>query len=199
MKTFRLPVLLVAGFLLALLAGCASVVKVEGEQNIQSRMTVRLGQAWNKVGAPGNEQPYEAWTQEGLNLDHLRLWAGVRSGQSLVRAAPAAAGQRALRVPVFRAGMAPDQLANLFEVLYSADGSQVQVTRLEPSAFVGEQGVRFELSIIRKRDDVQMSAVGWVAVRGDELFAITYVAPRLGFFPRGRPGVEAIATSARLR
>jgi hypothetical protein len=199
MNTFRLSALLVAGFLLALLAGCAAVVKIEGEQNVKSRMSVRLGQAWNKVSAPGSEQPYEAWTQDGFNLDHLRLWAGVRSGQALVGQAPAAAGQRALRVPVFRAGMAPDQLANLFEVLYSADGSQVQVTRLEPATFVGEQGVRFELSIIRKRDDVPMSAVGWVAVRGDELFAITYVAPRLGFFPRGRPGVEAIAASARLR
>jgi hypothetical protein len=199
MNLSRLPALLVAGFLLVLLAGCAVVAKVEGEQTVQSRMTVRVGQAWNKVGAPGNEQPYEAWTQEGLTLDHLRLWAGVRSGQSLVRQAPPAGGQKALRVPEFRAGMAPDQLANLFEVLYSADGSQVQVTRLEPVVFVGEQGVRFELAIIRKRDDVQMSAVGWVAVRGDELFAITYVAPRLGFFSRARPGVEAIAASARLR
>ncbi len=199
MKLSRLPALLVAGFLLALLAGCASVVKVEGEQTLKGRLTVQLGQAWNKVPTPGTDLPYESWTQEGVTLDHLRLWAGVRSGESLLKAPPPAAGQRALRVPVFRAGMAPDQIANLFEMLYAFDGSQVQVVRIDPTTFAGQPGVRFELAVVRKHDEVQLAAVGWAAVRGDELFAMTYAAPRLGFFPRGRPGAEAIAASARLR
>ncbi len=199
MNTFRWSARVACGVLLALLAGCASVVKVEGEQTLQGRLSVRVGQAWNKLAAPGDEQPYEAWTQDGLALDHLRLWPGVRSGQSLMKAPPPAAGQKAPRVPVFRAGMAPDQLASLFEGLYSADGSQVQVTRIDPASFAGEPGVRFELAIVRKRDEVQMSVVGWVAVRGDALYAITYAAPRLGFFPRGRPAAQAIAASARIR
>lgn len=199
MNLSRLPVLLATGFLIALIAGCASVVKVEGEQTLKGRLTVRVGQAWNKVAVPGEAQPFESWTQDGLALDHLRLWAGMRPGEALMAGAQPAAGQRAARVPVFRAGMAPDQLANLFEVLYSADGSQVQVTRIEPAPFVGEQGLRFELAIIRKRDEVQMSVVGWAAVRRDELFAVTYAAPRMGFFPRGRAGAEAVAASARIR
>ncbi len=199
MKLSRLTGLLMAGLLFALLAGCASVVKVEGEQTLSGRLALRVGAAWNKFSVPGSQQPYESWTQEGLVLDHLRLWPGIRSGQPLMSAAPAPAGQKAPRVPVFRAGMAPDQLANLFEVLYAWDGSQVQVTRIDPTTFAGQPGLRFELAIVRKHDELQVAVVGWVAVRGDELFAMTYAAPRLGFFPRGRPGVEAIAASARLR
>lgn len=198
MNLSRIPGLLVAGLLAALLAGCASVLKVEGEQNLGGRLAVRVGAAWNKFSLPGQAQPYESWTQEGLALDHLRLWPGVRDGQSLMAPVQAPAGQKPPRVPVFRAGMAPDQLVSLFEALYAADGSQVQVTRIEPVSFAGQSGLRFELAIVRKRDEVQLSAVGWVAVRKDELFAMTYAAPRLGFFPRGRPGVEAIAASARL-
>lgn len=199
MKLPRMPALLVAGLLLTLFAGCASVSKVEGDVTLGDRLTVRVDRAWNKFALPGQAQPYESWTQDGLALDHLRVWSGIRSGQSLMAPAQAPAGQKAPRVPVFRAGMAADQLANLFEVLYAADGSQVQVTRIEPASFAGQAGLRFELAIIRKRDDVQLSVLGWVAVRQDELFALTYAAPRLGFFPRGRPGVEAIAASARLR
>ncbi len=199
MKLLHMPGPLVAGLVLALLAGCASVSKIEGDVTLGDRLTVRVDRAWNKFTLPGQAQPFESWTQEGIALDHLRVWSGIRSGQSLMASAQAPAGQKAPRVPVFRAGMAADQLANLFEVLYAADGSQVQVTRIEPASFAGEAGLRFELAIIRKRDDVQLAAVGWVAVRKDELFALTYAAPRLGFFPRGRPGAEAIAASARLR
>lgn len=199
MNLSRLPVLLAAALLLGLLAGCASVTKVEGEQTVRGRLALRVDAAWNHLKIPGQEQPFESWTQEGMALDHLRLWAGLRDGQPLMTPAPVPAGQKPPRVPVFREGMAPDQLASLFETLYAADGSQVQVTRLDPAVFAGQAGLRFELSIVRKRDEVQLSAVGWVAVHRGELFAMTYAAPRLGFFARGRPGVEAVAASARIR
>ena len=198
MMNARLSALLIV-LAVACLTGCSSVTKIEGEQTLQGRLTVRVNAAWNKLLPAGQEQPYEVWTQEGVGLDHLRLWAGTRSGDPLVVTAPAAAGQKPARVPVFRAEMAPDQLASLFEALYALDGSQVQITRLEPAAFAGQSGLRFELAIVRNRDDVHLSVAGWLAVRQGELFAMTYAAPRLGFFRRGLPGVEAVAASARLR
>ncbi|MEY4652662.1 MAG: hypothetical protein RI884_1243 [Pseudomonadota bacterium] len=185
--------------LVATLAACSTVVKIEGEQTLRGRMTVQVGQAWNRLAPSGLEQPYEAWIQEGLALDHLRLWAGIRSGQPLMVTAPPAHGGKPLRVPVFRAGMAPDQLANLFEVLYAAEGSAVRLTRLEPVVFAGGPGLRFELLVVRSHDEVHLSVAGWVAVRDDQLHALSYAAPRLGFFRRGLPGVEAIAASVRVR
>ncbi|MEY2618211.1 MAG: hypothetical protein RL522_1213 [Pseudomonadota bacterium] len=188
---------LVAG--IAVLAGCSTVVKIEGEQTLRGRLTVQVGQAWNRLAATGLEQPYEVWTQEGLSLDHLRLWPGIQSGESLMAVAPSANSAKTPRVPVFRAGMAPDQLAHLFELLYSADGSAVRITRIEPVVFAGERGLRLELLVVRPHDEVHLSVAGWVAERRGELYALTYAAPRLGFFRRGLPGVEALVASARIR
>ncbi len=190
---------LISLLLIGLLAACASVVKVEGEQVVNQRMSVRLTDAWNKVNVPGSKQPYEIWTQEGLALDQLRLWAAVQPGQSLMTpVSSAGSGQKAPRAPTYTAGMAPDQLVNLFEVMYSADGSIVSMDRMDPVVFAGEKGVRFEFSVTRKSDDVQLRGVGWVAVRKNELYAASFVAPRLSFYQRLAPKAERVVQSARI-
>jgi hypothetical protein len=46
---------------------------------------------------------------------------------------------------------------------------------------------------------VRVSGVAWGAVRNNELYAMTFTAPRLGFFVRHEKRVEQIAKSARLK
>lgn len=187
--------------LAAFLAGCAGVVKVEGDQVVNGRMTVKVTEAWNKVSVAGNAQPFDVWTQEGLSLDHLRLWAAVKTGQSLITLPPGStpAGQKAPRLPTYRAGMPPDELVGLFELMYSADGSIFSMSKVEPTRFAGESGVRFEFTVLRKRDDVPLRGVGWIAVNNNELFAASFVAPRLSFFPRLLPRAESIVETARIK
>lgn len=180
-----------------LLAGCAVVVKVEGEQVVQNRLGVTLPSAWNRITVGG--QPYETWTQEGFTLDQLRIWAGVKPGQALMKAPPSAMGQKEARVPTFAAGMTREQLVSLFEQMYSVDGSRVKITKVEPGQFAGERGVRFEFAVTRKVSDLQLKGVGWAAVRKDELFAATFTAPELSFFARQLPGVEGVVASARIK
>lgn len=184
-----------------LLAACANISKVEGDQLVHSRMAVTVAHAWNKVSVPGASQPYDIWTQEGLALDELRLWGGLRPGQPLMTIPPGMvpAGQKAPRVPTYAAGMAYDQLVSLFESMYSVDGSLVNVTRVEPAEFAGAKGVRFEFSIVRKRNDLQLLGVGWASVHGGDLFAATFVAPKLSFFPRLLPRAEEVVRSAKVR
>jgi hypothetical protein len=191
--------LLIAASLL--LASCASVTKVEGEQVLNGRMAIKVDDAWNKVSIPGNKQPYETWTQEGLSLDQLRFWAGIKPGQPLMSLPPnaTAAGQKAPRVPTFTNGMAPDQLVAMFETMYSVDGSVVRVTKVEPSSFAGGPGLRFEFTIARKRDDLQLRGAGWAAVRNDELFAATFVAPELAFYPRLAPKALKVVATAQIK
>jgi len=43
-----------------------------------------------------------------------------------------------------------------------------------------------------------LSGEGWAAVSKGELFAMLYMAPRLGFFARHAPEVEKIAASAKI-
>ncbi len=192
---------LIAIALFVLVAGCASVVKVEGDQIVNNRLTVKLTEAWNKVGVPGSSQPFDVWTQEGLSLDHLRLWAAIKPGQTLINAPPGATsfGQKAARLPTFRAGMPSEELVSLFELMYSVDGSIVNVTKVAPVGFAGEPGVRLDFTVLRKGDGVHLHGVGWVAVRNAELFAASFVAPRLSFFPRLLPKAESVVSSARIK
>lgn len=192
---------IIAALLISLLAACTSIVKVEGDQTVQGKMSLRLPDAWNKVQLAGNQQPFDMWTQEGLTVDALRLWAGIASNQELIKmpATSVPVGGKAARVPTFVAGMPPDQLVNLFETMYSADGSIVTMSKVEPVVFAGERGVRFEFTMVRKSDDVTMRGVGWVAVKKDQLYAATFVAPRLSFFPRLLPKAESVVKTAAIK
>jgi hypothetical protein len=183
--------------LAVLLAGCAAVVKVEGDQTVNNKLAVKLPDAWNRLNYPG--QPYEVWTQEGAALDQLRLWAGLPAGKQIVTLPPGASGQKDARVPTFTGKMTPDQLVSLFEIMYAADGSQVKITRIEPGTFAGTAGVRFEFLVTTKKTDLQMRGMGWAAVRNDELYAATYHAPDLAFFKRLAPKAEAVVKTAMIK
>jgi hypothetical protein len=187
--------------LAASLAGCMTLSKVEGEQVVQGKLAVQVPAAWNRIRDPWDVQPYETWTQEGLPLDHLRIWAGVAPGQPLV-SKPVEylphEDQRARRVPTFRSHMAPEKLVSLFEELYAASGT-VQITRIEPTVFAGEKGWHFEFTLARREDDVVLKGAGWLAVKDGELYAATFAAPRLTFYPRLLPMAEQVVKTARIR
>ena len=55
------------------------------------------------------------------------------------------------------------------------------------------------MELVRKSDEVLLRGVVWGAVHQGQLFAITYSAPRLAFFPRGIAAVEKLVATARLR
>jgi hypothetical protein len=192
----------ILGLVLALLmAACTTIAKVEGDQVVNGKMIVNVSEAWNKVTDPWEGGPYDMWTQEGIPLDHLRLWAGIKPGKALV-AKPTvlfrAPGEKDARYPTFTTGLPPDKLVSLFETLYANEGV-VEITRVEPTVFAGEKGVRFEFTLARRADDVTLKGVGWVAVRNDELFAATFAAPRLTFFPKLLPLAEAVVKTARIK
>lgn len=191
-----------AAFLLAsVLAACTTIEKVDGEQVVGGKLAVTLPQAWNKVTDPWERGRYDMWTQEGIPLDHLRLWAGLRPGESLV-ARPTvrfrAPGEKDPRYPRFAAGLRPHRLVHLFEQLYANEGV-VQVTRIEPVLFAGEKGVRFEFTLARRADDLVLQGVGWAAEHRGALYAATFVAPRLALFRRLLPMAEAVVRSARIK
>ncbi|HEX2545173.1 MAG TPA: hypothetical protein VHL79_09860 [Ramlibacter sp.] len=197
---------LLAIALALVLAACGTVTRMDGEQVVNDRLAVQVPHAWNKINDPWIVTPYETWTQEGIPLDHLRFWGGVRPGQPLmVKLAMFSREPDAKepRVPTFRQGLTPEKLVGLFEELYATAGT-VTVTRVEPAEFAGQRGVRFEFTLSRRRDDLDMQGVGWVAVRpdavfGEELYAATFVAPKLSFYKRLLPMAEAVVKTARVK
>jgi hypothetical protein len=189
---------LVAIFLLASLAGCVSVAKVEsGEHTIGERLSVNLTGAWNHISMPGIG-PAETWTMEGLPVDQLLLYSGLKDGEA-IHATRRSGSDTAKKNFEFHSSMQPDQIAALFEGMLSRDGSTYRLVKLEPAVFGGARGFRFEYALTRKVDNVQLTGVGYAAVSRGELFAIVYHAPRLAFFARHAPTVEAIARSAQIR
>lgn len=188
---------ILAALVLVFLAGCVSVAKIEsGENTVGERLTLTLTGAWNHINAPGLG-PAQIWTMEGLPVDQLLLYSGLHDGEPIH--APYRGPGPDKKSFEFRSKMQPDEIAALFEGMFARDGSTYKLVKLEPATFGGNRGFRFEYSLTRKVDNVQLSGVGYAAVNRGELFALVYMAPRLAFFARHAPSVEAIAKSARIK
>jgi len=189
-----LPIAPLLVLILALLAGCATVTKVEtGEQAVGARLVVRLEGPWNRIDAPGMG-PAQVWTMEGLPVDQLLVYPGIKNGE-LVHASTGGSA----KTFAFRSSMQPHEIVAMFEGMMTRDGSQFKLARLEPASFGGGKGFRFEYSVTRRSDSALLSGVAYGVVSEGELYAMLYHAPRLTFFPRHRGRVEQMARSAQLR
>ena len=178
---------------LTALSGCVSVAKVEtGQRAVGERMTVKLEGAWNHINAPGLG-PAEHWTMEGLPVDQLLLYSGIRDGDEVH------GPRQGKKSMAFRPAMQPEEIVAMFEGMMTHDGSRFQLVKIEPAMFGGLKGFRFDYSLIRKRDNVQLSGFGYGAISKGELFSILYMAPRLHFFPMYSARADQIGRSAVIK
>jgi len=186
-----------AAFLLAAtLAGCAAVTKVDsGEALIRNRLVVQVVEPWNQFER-GLADNTPTWTHEGITVDTLQFYVGVKDGELL---APTPTGRKGIEPLTFRAAMQPADVMVLLQSLLTRDGSSFSLDRLEATEFVGTRGFRIEYSMVRKLDEVRLRGVAFGAVRNGELFLINYSAPRLAFYPKHAAGVEALARSAKVK
>ena len=185
-----------AVLLVAALAGCAAVSKVDsGEALIRNRLVVQVVEPWNQFER-GLADNTPTWTHEGITVDALQFYVGVKDGELL---APTPTGRKGIEPLTFRAAMQPADVMALLQSLLTRDGSSFSLDRLEATEFVGTRGFRIEYSMVRKLDEVRLRGVAFGAVRNGELFLINYSAPRLAFYPKHAAGVEALARSAKVK
>jgi hypothetical protein len=184
--------------LVLMLTGCATASKVSkvssGENALGERLTVTLEGAWNQIKAPGMG-PAQIWTMEGLPIDQLLIYTGLKDGEAIHATSSSAHSKNF----TFRSSMEPDEIVALFEGMLTRDGSSFKLLKLEPSNFGGTTGFHFEYSLTRKIDSVRLSGMGYGAINKGELFAMVYQAPRLTFFTRHKNSIEQIALSARIK
>jgi hypothetical protein len=189
---------IVAGLLaLLVIAGCASRVMVEkvgGEQKMGERLSVQIDGPWNRISAP-NMGPAQIWTMEGLAVDQLLLYPGLKDGEAI----HAVARNSRFKSFLFRSVMQPDEIVSLFEGMLTRDGSRFTLVKLEPSNFATGKGFRFEFELVRRVNNLRVSGVGYGAVSKGELFSMLYVAPRMTFYPRHIAQVEKISATARIQ
>lgn len=167
---------------------------VSGENAVSDRLTLVVDQPWNQF-ARNLRGNIPTWTHEGITLDSLQFWVGVKDGAPIV-GSPKDKGAAAL---TFKSAMQPAEIVALYQSLYTRDGSSFTLDRLEPVEFLGQPGFRFAYSMVRKVDDLRLRGMAWGAVRNGELFLIDFSAPRLAIFDRLLPSVQALAASARVK
>ena len=178
------------------LAGCGTVRRVEtGSNTVGERFTMHLEGPWNHIDFPG-VKPGQLWTMEGVTVDELIIYSGIKDGQVMH---PENTAQSKKQNVVFRSHMPTEQIVSMFEGIATRDDSIFKLLRIEPSTFGGKKGFLFEFERIRKTDNLRQLGFGYGAVDNDELFALVYVAPALTFFPRHQARVEAIAHSAFIK
>lgn len=178
--------------LVAVLAGCGSVRKVEsGTVSVGERLTLHIEGNWNHLDFPGI-RPAQLWTMEGVTVDELLIYAGIVDGQAMH---PQPGANVKKQNVVFRSNMPLEEVVSMFESLLTRDQSAFKLTKVAPYPFAGKKGIRFEYERIRKTDSVVQNGIGFGAIDKGELFAMIYQAPRLTFFPRHKARVESIAKS----
>lgn len=186
-------VVLVAAVLL--LSSCFAMVRVgPGTVTVKEVMTVNSDGGWNRLDLPGGG-PGEVWTSDGLTLDVLTFYVGIKEGEPL---APAPMGSKR-KPPVFRATMLPNEIVELYEAMATQDGSTFKLERLAPTAFAGAQGFRFEFSTTRKRDDLSLRGLAHGAVVKGRLYLIAFRAPLIHYYAKHLPRVEATVRSALIK
>lgn len=178
-----------------LLASCAGMSKIgPGDVTIKDQMVAKLDSAWNRLDAP-NSGKAEIWTTDGLPLDSLMFYVGVKDGDPLVELQ----NRQEKQQPRFNAKMQPHEVVELFDAASTENGSQFKLDKLSPSPFGGNNGFRFDFTMIRKGDEVELKGVGYGSMRAGKLYLMVFKAPKIYYYGKHIGRVEAVARSVQLR
>jgi hypothetical protein len=189
--------MLASAAVLVIAAGCAQFQPVaSGETVVKDRLVLQVDKPWNQFASGAFGEATPTWTREGVTVDAVRFYVGLKNGALLAPTPTEPKGQKPL---AFESSMSTTDVVALFEALYSRGGSSFTLERVQPMPFAGGPGFRFDFSSVRKLDDVRLQGVAWGTVRNGELTVITYTAPRLAFFERHLPSIQSIVASARLK
>lgn len=182
-------------FLATLLAACVSMSAVgPGEVTVQDKLVVRLDSAWNKFNAPGSSKT-ELWTTDGLSLDVLRFFVAIGEGEPLLEVR----GANEKQVPKFRAGMQPQEIVELYDAVASQGGNRFHLEKLSPANFAGAAGFRFDYTLVRKGDEVELKGFCYGVVRDKRLYLMTFQAPKIHYYAQHAQRAQAAALSIRFK
>lgn len=137
----------------------------------------------------------EVWTRDGPLLDRLILIGGVHDGEPVF-----ASERRDAAMPVFRAGMLPNEIEELTDAsvakLFGEGAAAVGTSGLRPHRFGDERGVLFDLDIAVSDGPRYRGLAGAFTVGGD-LYLMLYIGAEPYYFEKHLPAATAVITSAR--
>ncbi len=173
------------------LAACAPFAMIEAKrQTIGDSYSVLPTGAWNKAGF----DKFETWTVDGLALQLLRFYAGIKDGDAIF----VLRGRKDDQQPKFRVRMTPSDIMELV-----ADGlsglkiTDIKTTHLRPHKFGGLPGFRFDISYFNT-GGLAYRGVVVGAVKDKELNMILFRGTKLHYFDSKIDEVEQIIQSVRM-
>lgn len=169
-----------------LLSACAQISLVEPKrQKIGEAFSVEAQIAWSRIPA----ERIEIWTVDGLRLQAVRFFKGVKDRETLFKA-----GEDA-KLPVFRAEMTANEVMELVvDTLSRAGASQVAARGLRPADFGDAPGFRFEFGFV-DANGLDGEGIAGGAVIEARLYLILYTGSRAHYFPKYKDDVDRLLDS----
>ncbi len=162
---------------------------------VRGAMTVKPSQDWNRWSSRPSERG-EIWTLDGVALNELSFFGGVRDGETLYRETFGGMNPQ----PKFRSTMLPTDLVEFFEasnriVLQS---SLFEIDSMEPAKLGGHDAVRFSYHYVTQGDEIARKGEGVAANIDGKLYLVNFVAPSIHYFDRDIGGVRTMIDSLTL-
>jgi hypothetical protein len=191
---------LVAVLAVLMLSSCAYYNKVEpGKRTAGSGYAVSTDTSWSarSIGA------LEFWTVDGPALQAIVFYPPVADGEPVF-----GVQTKKETLPAFRKSMTPSEImelcANTMMALAETQpfaapvvGNRVRTTGLEPFAFGGGEGFRFDAEFL-SLSGLEYRALFAGAVRREKLYLVIYTGTREHYFPKHRRSAERVLASIRL-
>lgn len=170
-----------------LASGCSGGIthKPPGEYKVGSSYSITTSTPWSHIA--GNPQQ---WTIDGPSLGLLQTWAGLKSGDALVR-------RQGRKTPVFRSTFGALEVAEMVSDTIEAlvPGADVETTDFRPIAFGSQDGFRFQVRYVRK--GLPMRGVAAGAVRNGMLDLLLFTAPAEHYFDMYAAEIDHIIGSVK--
>jgi hypothetical protein len=161
----------------------------------RSPLTVTPAEDWNHLG-PRLGRNAESWTMDGLTLDDVTFYGGIGEGATLFKEQNA----KDRPLPKFSPTMLPPDIVQMFEESYriANDTTVFAVDKVEPTKFLGADGVRFSYTFTSK-DEVERRGVANAAIIDGKLYMITYEAPVIYYFDKYARSYDSLVASAVIK
>ncbi len=175
-----------------MLAGCipSYTLLKSGDTQMWNAYTVSTQENINEMKLDG----MVSWTQYGPLLEHIRFLKPLQDGEKLPFENLKDKGNK---IPVYRVGMTPEEVVELYRSSASNVGSVVTaVSELEPINLGGSAGYKFEINIssVKGKD---FKAKVFFTERENKLYVIEFGARATHYYDHRQQFVQNVINSVK--
>jgi hypothetical protein len=161
----------------------------------KSTLTAKADGEWNRLGRRDGKF-VELWTRDGDSLNKVAFFAGVPTGQPLLREL----NKKNRPLPKVSGNMLITDIPTLLESSYRIqfNANRFAVNDQEPITFSGYPGIKFTYTFTNDADEVERKGEAVGAFIKNKLYLIAYEAPAIYFFDKDLGAFRKLVSSLKL-